>query len=283
MFKFKNVLFFLFALFFILACENTGDKQTLKQIAITLIANYAEGKGPIPTIRNYEDAGIIGVNKRNIDELNAYVETLSAKDINTAQKLNAVVDKMQVSLSSDIFGPVITLHGQNPLTLNKGDTYKKVCATAIDKHDGEVQVYVKGEVNTNKVGTYIVTYSAVDEAGNLSSLKRIIHVINPPTNPAPTQQLYYIYGKINATVPRFDFILTNNNNGDSKHIVSTPNNPVLSFVMPQGLTNGSNYSLSLTNAANFAAFCTFTNNTNTNTGSIVSGNVTVNIVCFFGG
>jgi len=254
----KKILLLLFTFFFILSCENTGDKQTLKQIAITLIANYADGKGQVPTIRNYEDAGIIGVNERNIDELNAFIETLVAEDIDTEAELNAVIDALGISLASDIFGPVITIHGPNPLTLNKGDTYKKVCATAIDGRDGEVQVYVRGDVDTSKVGTYIVTYSAVDEAGNLTSVDRIVNVITPPpVTPAVTTTSGY---KINFTLPENDqfltggtitITLTNAINNDT--VSKTWTYPTISttvtylqFSLPTTLQPGDNYNISLT-------------------------------------
>jgi len=247
----KKILLLLFTLLFIFSCENTGDKQTLKQIAITLIANYADGKGPVPTIRNYEDAGIIGVNEKNIDELNAFIETLTAEDIDTEEELNAVIDALGVSLASDIFGPVITIHGPNPLTLNKGDIYKKVCATAIDNRDGEVQVYVQGDVDTSKIGTYIVTYSAVDEAGNLVSVDRVVNVINPPPPPATTTQTSY---KIKFTVAQDSFLnsinvkVNNTVNGDS--LTGTYNYPPVSttpvtFSLPQKVQTGTNYNITV--------------------------------------
>ena len=175
--RLKKIFLFILLSLFILSCESTDDKQTLKQIAITLIANYAEGTGPAPTIRNYEDAGIVGVNQNNINELNSFIETLKSENIDTEKELNEVIDNLGASLDSDIFAPVITLHGPNPLELQQGDTYKKVCATAIDNHDGEVTVYVQGNVNTNKLGTYLITYAAVDTAGNFASLDRVIHVV----------------------------------------------------------------------------------------------------------
>jgi len=187
----KKLLLVMFTFLFILSCESTDDKQTLQQIAITLIANYAEGEGPVPTIRNYEDAGIIGVNEKNINELNSFIETLASENIDTEEELNAIIDALSISLSSDIFAPVITLHGPNPFDILQGDIYKKECATAIDKHDGEVTVYVLGDVNTNKLGRYIVKYSAIDQAGNLATVDRIINVVatlddTPIDNTSPT-------------------------------------------------------------------------------------------------
>ena len=250
----KKVVLLILLSLFIVSCENTGDKQSIKQIAITLIANYADGTGPAPTIRNYEDAGIIGVNAKNIDELNAFIETLVREDIDTEEELNAVVDGLGVSLASDIFGPVITIHGPNPLTLFKGDTYKKVCATAIDNRDGEVTVYVKGDVDTNHIGTYIVTYSAVDEAGNLVSVDRVVHVeeIPPVTTPLSTPLGLHIKILIDsfAHTP-FTINLANTNNGDTLSIIelNTPSSTPYSF--SQTLNTGDSYNITLTEVIMF--------------------------------
>ena len=247
----KLLLIFIITLSFI-SCENTGDKQTLKEIAITLIANYADGKGPTPTIQNYADAGIIGVNEKNIKELNLFISTLNAEDIDTEAELNAVIDALGISLSSDIFGPIITIHGPNPLTLFLGDTYKKVCATAIDNRDGEVVVYVAGDVDTSKVGTYIVTYSAVDEAGNLTSVDRIIYVKEKPD----ASTLYTVGGNVSGLVGA---VVLQNNNGDN---ISVTNG---TFIFPISLTDTSNYTVTLLTQPT-GQTCTVTNGVGTISG-----------------
>ena len=275
----KKIFLLMFTLFFILSCENTDNKQTLQEIAITLIANYAEGKGPTPTIRNYEDAGIVGVNEQNIVELNLFIQTLIAEDIDTAEELNAVIDTLGVSLASDIFGPIITIYGANPLTLEKGATYTEPRVTAIDGRDGEVTVYCEGEVDTNTVGTYIVKHSAVDEAGNLSTLDRIVNIVPVTTTPTtPTTPTGY---NINFTLEEDDpflsgltisIALTNTINNDSiTHTWTYPNvafsdQPPFTqqtFSLPTQLHAGESYHITLTNAE--------TTDTNTSTGPTSPG------------
>jgi hypothetical protein len=273
----KILLLILLSLFF-LSCENTGDKQSLKQIAITLIANYADGSGNAPTIRNYEDAGIIGVNERNIDELNSFIATLNKENIDTEEELNAVIDGLGVSLASDIFGPVITIHGPNPLTLHLGDTYKKVCADAIDNHDGPVTVYVKGEVNTKKVGTYIVTYSAVDEAGNVTSVNRVIHVIDVVKKPN-----YHIH----IVSPNVGYSLGITVTLNSQETMSIPTIATTTSTFTTTLTEGEHYSIALLDEFGICEFKGYGFSLDYTaikaTGIIGTSDVTLDILCHQGG
>jgi hypothetical protein len=50
--------------------------------------------------------------------------------------------------------------------------------TASDNYFDEVTVTVEGTVDTNYLGTYTITYTATDELGNESTIKRIVDVIN---------------------------------------------------------------------------------------------------------
>jgi len=233
----KNIFLLILLALFIQACESTDDKQTLKEIAITLISNYADGKGPIPTIRNYEDAGIVGVNEQNLNELNLFISTLVAEDIDTEEELNAVVDALGISLDSDIVGPVITIYGANPLTIEEGSTYTEPVVTAIDGRDGEVTVYCEGEVDTNRVGTYIIKHSAVDEAGNLVTVERIVYVVEI-TNPGiPDDTLFSIGGDATGLAGT---VVLQNSNGDNLNI-----NAEGSFVFGTQVPDMSTYSISI--------------------------------------
>ncbi len=64
--------------------------------------------------------------------------------------------------------PEITLQGENPLILEEGTPYIEPGFTATDNVDGDVsgQVQVLGVVNVNVPGTYQLTYTVSDAAGN---------------------------------------------------------------------------------------------------------------------
>ena len=74
----------------------------------------------------------------------------------------------------DAAPPVITLNGDETITINqKNKYYKERGATAFDKYGGKVRVVIGGDkVNTKQCGTYIVTYDAVDSSGNAAKQVR---------------------------------------------------------------------------------------------------------------
>ena len=82
--------------------------------------------------------------------------------------------------STDHEGPVITLSGDTTIKLNKGDKYNEPgVKSVIDDTDGNIdvsKVTIKGEVNTDVVGTYEVTYTISDSLNNKSEVKRKVVV-----------------------------------------------------------------------------------------------------------
>ena len=86
----------------------------------------------------------------------------------------------------DTTGPVVTVTGATSieLSLNSG-TWTDLGATASDDEDGTVIATSDASStnpNTNLVGTYTITYSATDAAGNVGSAIRTIRVKNDAEN-----------------------------------------------------------------------------------------------------
>ena len=76
----------------------------------------------------------------------------------------------------DTLPPVITLSGDSSITLTVGDAYEELGASATDATDGTVAVIISGEVNTSSIGTYTITYTATDAAGNSASATRTVTI-----------------------------------------------------------------------------------------------------------
>ena len=78
----------------------------------------------------------------------------------------------------DRVAPVISLIGEASMTLPAGAEYVEAGATATDDIDGDLtsSIQMSGSVDTGVVGTYSVTYSASDRAGNKGSAVRTVKV-----------------------------------------------------------------------------------------------------------
>jgi hypothetical protein len=85
------------------------------------------------------------------------------------------------STTPDTVAPVITIDGDNPVSINVGDTYTDAGATAVDDVDGTVSVNSSGTVDTSTIGTYTIIYTATDTAGNIATANRIINVATSTT------------------------------------------------------------------------------------------------------
>ena len=83
----------------------------------------------------------------------------------------------------DTTAPVITLTGASSQTLTVGDSFTDEGATASDAVTASVSVSVSGSVNTSSAGTYVLTYSATDNAGNAAAeVTRTVTVNAAPSN-----------------------------------------------------------------------------------------------------
>lgn len=109
-----------------------------------------------------------------------YVLTYTVADAagNQAQRTRTVRVGAGGPVQTDTQAPVITLNGDDPMTLSVGDTYTEPGASAVDDVDGDVsdEVTIGGTVITQEAGSYTVTYSVSDKAGNQSTATRTVVV-----------------------------------------------------------------------------------------------------------
>ncbi|MDB9960816.1 DUF5011 domain-containing protein [Oceanihabitans sp.] len=91
-----------------------------------------------------------------------------------------------VNIIQDTTAPMITLNGASIINLNAGDTYTEFGASAADNVDGDISgsVLIGGDtVDTNAVGTYVVTYNVSDSAGNAAA--EVTRTVNVSDGTAP--------------------------------------------------------------------------------------------------
>lgn len=104
-------------------------------------------------------------------------------------RLFGEVEDYRVFVRPDGTGPVITLLGNDTITIAQCDTYKEDGATAMDNIDGNVSWKIKIATNldVNTEGSYYVTYNVSDTMGNKAKeVKRLVIVTKDITPPVIT-------------------------------------------------------------------------------------------------
>jgi len=117
-------------------------------------------------------------------------ESWSLRDVKTIfyMKDGVIIDteKTKMNPSSDVIPPVITLTGPNPMMVVKNTKYIEQGAIALDALDGICPVTISGSVDTSTLGSYIITYTSIDKAGNVATKTRIINVTLSPKKDTDT-------------------------------------------------------------------------------------------------
>lgn len=119
--------------------------------------------------------------------------TYSVKDTsNNETKITRTITSEDKTL------PTITLKGSTNQTIYLGNTWKEPGYTAYDNCDNDItnNVVSSGVVNSNKLGSYKITYTVKDLSGNQTTIIRTVKVISKPSNPSsqtPSNQKGTIY------------------------------------------------------------------------------------------
>ena len=142
---------------------------------ITLIQNTEYTDLGATATDNIDDVLIVDVDSSEVDTtvVGTYLVTYSATD--TAGNIGLATRSVHVT-GADTIAPVITLNGENPITLTVGNNYTDAGASATDNVDAVVNVSTSGTVDTSTVGIYTLTYTATDSSNNVALATRTINV-----------------------------------------------------------------------------------------------------------
>ena len=110
----------------------------------------------------------------NVTRLGSYILTYRATD----RAGNTATVTRTVTVIKDTTPPSINLLGDSEVTLFQGSRFKDLGVSASDD-SGVVRIYSTGRVNTHKLGEYVLTYTAIDRSGNISTITRTVKVIAP--------------------------------------------------------------------------------------------------------
>jgi len=111
-----------------------------------------------------------------------------------------------LTVTIDATAPVVTLLGDATVTVANGILYADAGATASDTLDGPITPSVASNtVNTATAGTYEVSYSATDAAGNVGTTTRTVIVGAPP--PDTTGPVITLVGSAAMTLEQGNVLL----------------------------------------------------------------------------
>ncbi len=134
-----------------------------------------------PTNQNITVRALI--NEGTLNEISHLFTANGTFDFVATDDLGNISTQTVTITNIDKVAPVITLLGDATMSLTVGDTFTDSGAIATDNFDAMVVVNVAGAINTAVGGTYIITYTATDSAGNSATVTRTVNV----TVPTPTQ------------------------------------------------------------------------------------------------
>ena len=108
----------------------------------------------------------------------------------TDEALNTTESTIPCTVVEDVTPPEIT--GVEPLTVSQGDaiSYKKGVTVTDDKDDNPTLEVDTSLVNPDKRGTYKITYTATDAAGNTSEKTTTIKIVSAKISEATEETVY---------------------------------------------------------------------------------------------
>ena len=118
-------------------------------------------------------------NPVNINAHDTYIVEYSCTDTDGNKAI-----AYRTVIVGDVNAPVITVPGDNPATVLEGKTYTDAGATCRDGIDGVIiPTSNASDVDTETPGTYTITYTCTDNAGNKATAYRtvIVESNTPPT------------------------------------------------------------------------------------------------------
>ncbi len=174
------------------AVDVTGTPQlALKIGAATRQANYASGTGTSALVFSYTvqagDSDDDGIAVTSLGLNGGTIKDQASTPNDATLTLNNVADTTGILV--DTTAPVVTLLGDNPLTLENGTAYVEPGYTATDNQSGDItaNVVITGTVDHNTDGSNLLFYGVTDAAGNETIVGRTVNVVTTVIDTTPDQ------------------------------------------------------------------------------------------------
>ena len=245
------------------ASEVTRTVNVIDQTAPT-ITILGDNPVTIEVGSSYTDAGATAMDNYDNDVTNG-ITVSSTVDDNTVGSYTVTYTVSDASgnqatavrtvIVEDSTPPSITLTGLNPVSVEVGNSYTDAGATATDAYDGDLtsSITVSDNVDTNTVGTYTVTYTVSDAAGNQATKTRTVNVVD---NSNPTTHyiniVNFAFDPSSITIDVGDTIVWTNQDSSSHTVTSNDGTTFDSG----SISNGNTFSFTFTSAGTFDYKCT---------------------------
>ena len=147
-------------------------------ISLFIGSTYTDaGATAVDNIDGDITGSIVVNNAVDVNTVGTYLVTYNVSDAagNAAAEVNRTIE-----ITPDVTKPVITLIGDPTIDLVIGSTYIDAGATAVDNVDGDItgSIVVNNAVDMSVPGTYTVSYTVSDAAGNAAiETMRVVNVI----------------------------------------------------------------------------------------------------------
>ncbi|MCI8574911.1 MAG: DUF5011 domain-containing protein [Bacilli bacterium] len=207
-------------------CKEASFKMVSEEIDTTKLGNYqikyklsyqnkekeisqeidiVDHTPPILEIENEEltvcpNGNILNLVKKATDNLDGDITERITHYIEENEVVFEVSDMVgnktekRIRAKNDEQFPEIKLNGEKFLNVKQNTDYQELGATATDNCDGNItsNIVIEGEVNTQVLGEYHITYQLQDSNGNVSKTERIITVQEEKKYVGPTGKNIYL-------------------------------------------------------------------------------------------
>lgn len=129
--------------------------------------------GFVAKVFNIDLQPLVSINDNvDITKVGNYLVSYNLNFLGKNYRLNRKIDVI------DNEKPNIMLIGDKEINIYIGDKYEELGASAYDNYDGDItnNIVISGDLDNNKVGEYVITYSVSDSSKNVSSIERKIIV-----------------------------------------------------------------------------------------------------------
>jgi hypothetical protein len=201
----SKILLTLFLIAVVFSCKKDDDSTppgsgpivSLNGDAIDTIPLNSTWNDPGATAVDYQGTHLNVTSNSNTTNPNTHVTgnyTITYSATDSYSRTGAVSRLVIVDSSyADITPPVITLNGSSNYVISLNGTYTDLGASAFDNQDGVVTVLSNISAtnpNVNNVGTYTITYTSVDAAGNVATETRTVRIKNDAESFAGTYDVF---------------------------------------------------------------------------------------------